>query len=71
MLGVPVEDHVRLKNWSVTFAQMLGNFQHNPDRLRQAFSAPSRCLTAYFHDAIRRPSKRRRIRATRDWSTRS
>ena len=33
LLGVPVEDHVQLKNWSVTFAEMLGNFQHNPDRL--------------------------------------
>ena len=33
MLGVPVEDHQKLKNWSVTFAEMLGNFQHNPDRL--------------------------------------
>ena len=33
MLGVPVEDHEQLKNWSVTFAEMLGNFQHNPDRL--------------------------------------
>ena len=33
MLGVPVEDHVQLKDWSVTFAEMLGNFQHNPDRL--------------------------------------
>ena len=30
---MPVEDHVQLKNWSVTFAEMLGNFQHNPDRL--------------------------------------
>src|SRR5438105_4866807 len=26
LLGVPVEDHVQLKNWSATFAQMLGNF---------------------------------------------
>ncbi len=33
MLGVPVEDHLKLKNWSVAFAEMLGNFQHNPDRL--------------------------------------
>ena len=33
MLGAPVEDHVKLKDWSVTFAEMLGNFQHNPDRL--------------------------------------
>ena len=28
LLGVPVEDHSKLKEWSVTFAEMLGNFQH-------------------------------------------
>lgn len=33
LLGVPVDDHSKLKEWSVTFAEMLGNFQHNPDRL--------------------------------------
>ena len=33
LLGVNVEDHVKLKEWSQTFAEMLGNFQHNPDRL--------------------------------------
>src|ERR1700733_3392443 len=32
MLGVPVADHVQLKDWSADFAEMLGNFQHNPDR---------------------------------------
>ena len=32
MLGVPVEDHLQLKAWSQDFAEMLGNFQHNPDR---------------------------------------
>src|SRR5882757_8865973 len=32
MLGVPVEDHEKLKDWSIRFAEMLGNFQHNPDR---------------------------------------
>ena len=31
MLGVPTEDHKKLKDWSATFAMMLGNFQHNPD----------------------------------------
>jgi hypothetical protein len=51
MLGVPVEDHVRLKNWSATFAEMLGNFQHNPDRLPAVLDAVE-CLTAYFQDAI-------------------
>jgi len=52
MLGVPVEDHVRLKEWSATFAEMLGNFQHNPDRLGGVLSALEN-LTAYFDNAIR------------------
>ena len=51
MLGVPEEDHVQLKNWSVTFAEMLGNFQHNPDRLPAVLKAVEG-LTAYFHQAI-------------------
>lgn len=52
LLGVPVEDHIKLKNWSVTFAEMLGNFQHNPDRLAGVLSAVEN-LTAYFHQAIK------------------
>ena len=52
MLGVPVEDHAQLKDWSVTFAQMLGNFQHNPDRLNDVHRAVEG-LSAYFRDAIR------------------
>ncbi len=51
MLGVPVDDHVKLKNWSATFAEMLGNFQHNPDRLPGVLHAVE-CLTAYFQEAI-------------------
>src|ERR1700724_806789 len=31
LLGVPVEDHQRLKEWSGGFAAVLGNFQHTPD----------------------------------------
>lgn len=52
MLGAPVEDHSQLKDWSVTFAQMLGNFQHNPDRLADVHRAVEG-LSNYFHDAIR------------------
>ena len=52
LLGVSVEDHVKLKDWSVTFAEMLGNFQHNPDRLGGVLEAVQN-LTEYFHDAIR------------------
>ncbi len=52
LLGVPVEDHVKLKDWSVTFAGMLGNFQHNPDLLGGVLEAVEN-LSAYFHAAIR------------------
>jgi cytochrome P450 len=52
LLGVPVEDHVKLKDWSVTFAGMLGNFQHNPDLLGGVLEAVEN-LSAYFHTAIR------------------
>jgi cytochrome P450 len=51
MLGVPIEDHIQLKSWSATFAQMLGNFQHNPDRLGDVQRALEG-LTRYFRDAI-------------------
>jgi cytochrome P450 len=33
MLGVPTSDCDRLKAWSADFAEVLGNFQHNPERL--------------------------------------
>jgi cytochrome P450 len=56
MLGVPVEDHRDLKDWSAAFAGMLGNFQHNPDRLDGVLSAVEN-LTAYFQDAIRAQRK--------------
>ena len=51
MFGIPIEDHVRLKDWSATFAEMLGNFQHNPDRIGDVLYA-AESLTAYFQDAI-------------------
>ena len=51
MLGVPIEDSAQLKNWSVAFAEMLGNFQHNPDRLGGVLEAV-RGLTAYLQRAI-------------------
>jgi cytochrome P450 len=52
MLGVPAEDHIQLKDWSADFAQMLGNFQHNPDHIPGALKAVEG-MTAYFKDAIR------------------
>jgi pimeloyl-[acyl-carrier protein] synthase len=53
MLGVPVEDHRRLKIWSQDFAEMLGNFEHNPDRVPRILKSTEE-MTAYFRTAMRR-----------------
>ena len=53
MLGVPTRDHVRLKNWSQDFAEMLGNFQHNPGRAARVLRSLED-MTAYFRQAVRR-----------------
>jgi hypothetical protein len=52
MLGVPSEDHPQLKSWSADFAEMLGNFQHNPDRAARVRKSVEE-MTAYFRAAIR------------------
>ena len=51
MLGVPTEDHTNLKKWSADFAEMLGNFQHNPDRIPRVLESTNN-LTTYFQAAI-------------------
>ena len=53
ILGLPASDHKQLKAWSADFAEVLGNFQHNPDHSARM----SRSLdetTAYFREAIHR-----------------
>ena len=52
MLGVPVEDHQQLKVWSQDFAEMLGNFQHNPDRASRVLRS-TLAMVDYFRCAIR------------------
>jgi amino acid adenylation domain-containing protein len=51
MLGVPVPDHRKLKVWSANFAEMLGNFQHNPEHA-PAMLKTVEDMTAYFRDTI-------------------
>jgi len=51
LLGVPTEDHTDLKKWSADFAEMLGNFQHNPDRIPRVLESTNN-LTTYFQAAI-------------------
>ncbi len=52
MLGVPVEHHEDLKRWSLDFAEILGNFQHNPDRIARVLESVEE-MTGYFRAAIR------------------
>lgn len=59
MLGVPTEDHEDLKKWSADFAEMLGNFQHNPDRLPRVLESTNN-LTTYFQAAIEKTRQRPR-----------
>jgi len=51
LLGVPVSDHRQLKVWSANFAEMLGNFQHNPDRAQLMLRTVEE-MTGYFQEAI-------------------
>ncbi len=57
MLGVPVEDHCQLKLWSQDFAEMLGNFQHNPDHVPKILKVTEE-MTAYFRSAMRNKNLR-------------
>jgi pimeloyl-[acyl-carrier protein] synthase len=59
MLGVPVEDAPQLKRWSDDFAEMLGNFQHNPERVSRVRRSVEE-MTRYFASAIKQIKKHRR-----------
>ncbi len=52
MLGVPTTDRNVLKQWSANFAEMLGNFQHNPDHVPLMLKTVDE-MSAYFRDMIR------------------
>jgi len=51
MMGVPTADANQLKEWSADFAEVLGNFQHNPDRASRTLKCVEE-MTSYFRDAI-------------------
>ena len=52
MLGVPASDWSRLKGWSADYAEMLGNFQQNPDGVSRVLESVE-AMTTYFRSAIR------------------
>ena len=51
LLGVPTSDWKQLTAWSADFAQVLGNFQHNPERAAQVIRSLEEMI-AYFRAAI-------------------
>ena len=59
MLGVPAADSEMLRGWSADFAEMLGNFQHNPERSRHMLETVDN-MTEYFQAAVREQQVRPR-----------
>ncbi len=59
LLGVPGEDHAQLKSWSADFAEMLGNFHHNPETTARALRSV-RGMEDYFRAAIREQQRKPR-----------
>jgi pimeloyl-[acyl-carrier protein] synthase len=51
LLGVSTSDRWALKTWSEDFAEMLGNFQHNPDRIPKVVQSVNE-MTAYFEKEV-------------------
>ncbi len=56
MLGLPISDWRQLTAWSGDFAQVLGNFQHNPERAPRVIRSLEE-MVAYFRAAIKEQRK--------------
>jgi cytochrome P450 len=52
LLGVPTSDRQQLTKWSTDFAEVLGNFQHNPDHAQQVLHTVNE-MVEYFQAAVR------------------
>lgn len=57
LLGVNASDHAQLKRWSADFAELLGNFQHNPDRAERMLKSLDEMI-CYFAAAMRATAQR-------------
>lgn len=59
LLGVPVEDHQQLHAWVLDLAEVLGNYQHHPDRMAevvQSLDAFYAYITARMEEERQRPT---------------
>jgi cytochrome P450 len=52
LLGLPISDREQLTRWSTDFAEVLGNFQHNPDHAQRVLKSVNE-MVAYFQEAVR------------------
>src|SRR5258706_5077202 len=52
LLGVPTADRQQLTKWSTDFAEVLGNFQHNPDHAQQVLHTVNEMVES-FQAAVR------------------
>ena len=51
LLGVPEEDHGKLHDWVLDIAEVLGNFQHHPDRVAEVVKSLE-ALQAYVAEQM-------------------
>ena len=59
LLGVPVEDHQQLHAWVLDLAEVLGNYQHHPDRVAeivQSLDAFKNYIAARMEEERRSPT---------------
>ena len=59
LLGVPVEDHKQLHTWVLDLAEVLGNFQHHPDRvveILRSLEALRNYIAAIMEEQLIRPT---------------
>lgn len=57
LLGIPVEDHEQLGIWVIDIAEVLGNFQHHPDRMAEIMRSLDD-LKNYFATRIKEERRR-------------
>jgi cytochrome P450 len=59
LLGVPIEDHEQLHAWVLDLAEVLGNFQHHPNRVAEivrSLDGLKHYVAARMEEQRRRPS---------------
>lgn len=51
LMGVPAEDRDQLKKWSSDFSELLGNFEHDPDRVKSLVSSMQK-MNSYISEKV-------------------